>query len=403
MKPSVILSTSVFAGTTVARLYKRDELVARADSSSSFSTASVVANPTDTGTDGGEETLSTDTGAPATVSTTASSASMSPTIPSTYDCLSDCNSNYDKCRTTPGANMSTCAAQYAGCLGYNPFQGGSLVTPTACSAPASDTPKPTQSGTSDCVTGCNDDYNKCRTAPGANMSTCAAQYAGCLGYNPFEGGSLVTPTACSVTASETSKPTQSGTSDCLNDCNNKYDKCRTAPGANMATCASEYAGCLGYNPFEGGSLVAPTACSDKAEPTQSGTDECVKECNSDYDKCRTAPDANMSTCAAQYSQCLGYNPFDGSGSLATPTACSSGAGTTATDTGVVQSSMASQSPSPLPDTTMQMTGTYENPVVTCTSDMCAEPTMTESPVVVDGAESLRPWMPLVALVALAVL
>lgn len=238
--------------------------------------------------------------------------------------------------------MSTCAAQYAGCLGYNPFQGGSLVTPTACSAPASDTPKPTQSGTSDCVTGCNDDYNKCRTAPGANMSTCAAQYAGCLGYNPFEGGSLVTPTACSVTASETSKPTQSGTSDCLNDCNNKYDKCRTAPGANMATCASEYAGCLGYNPFEGGSLVAPTACS-------------------------------------------------------------SGAGTTATDTGVVQSSMASQSPSPLPDTTMQMTGTYENPVATCTSDMCAEPTMTESPVVVDGAESLRPWMPLVALVALAVL
>ncbi|KAM0371322.1 hypothetical protein ACHAPK_005546 [Fusarium culmorum] len=111
----------------------------------------------------------------------------------------------------------------------------------------------------------------------------------------------------------------------------------------------------------------------------------------------------MSTCAAQYSQCLEYNPFDGSGSLVTPTACSSSAGPTATDTSAVQSSMASQSPSPLPDTTMQMTETYENPVATCTSDTCAEPTMTESPVVVDGADSIRPWMPLVAVVALAVL
>ncbi|KXH49143.1 hypothetical protein CNYM01_06925, partial [Colletotrichum nymphaeae SA-01] len=52
-----------------------------------------------------------------------------------------------------------------------------------------------------CVTGCNDAYNKCRSAPGANMSTCAAQYAGCLGYSPFgPDGSLVTPTACSGSA-----------------------------------------------------------------------------------------------------------------------------------------------------------------------------------------------------------
>ncbi|GKU09113.1 unnamed protein product, partial [Fusarium langsethiae] len=130
MKASIILSTSIFAGTTIARLYERDEIAARADVSSS----------------GAEETLSTDAGAPSTVNTATSSTSATSSIPHTYDCLSECNSDYNKCRTAPGANMSTCAAQYAGCLGYNPFEGGSLVTPTACSVPASDTPKPTQSG-----------------------------------------------------------------------------------------------------------------------------------------------------------------------------------------------------------------------------------------------------------------
>ncbi|CEI61869.1 hypothetical protein FVEN_g2925 [Fusarium venenatum] len=348
MKASIILSTSVFASTAVARLYKRDEIVARADMSSSTSAAPIAASPTGTGDDGAEETLSTDTGAPSTAGTTTSSISARPSIPDTYDCVSECNSNYDTCRTAPGANMSTCAAQYAGCLGYNPFEGGSLVTPTACSAPASDTPKPTQPGTSDCVTGCNNDYNKCRTAPGANMSTCAAQYAGCLGYNPFEGGSLVTP----------------------------------------------------------------TACSEEPQPTQSNTNECVDKCNSDYDKCRTAPDANMSTCAAQYSQCLGYNPFDGAGSLVTPTACSNTPGPTLTSTSAVQSSMTSPSPPPQQDTTMQGTETYQPPVATCTSNVCTQPTMTdheappvmtESPVVVDGAGSLRPWMTLIALAALAIL
>ncbi|RSL63184.1 hypothetical protein CEP54_005358 [Fusarium duplospermum] len=34
----------------------------------------------------------------------------------------------------------------------------------------------------------------------ANMATCAAEYAKCLGYSPFgDDGSLVTPTACSAT------------------------------------------------------------------------------------------------------------------------------------------------------------------------------------------------------------
>lgn len=48
---------------------------------------------------------------------------------------------------------------------------------------------------------------------------------------------------------------------CSDACSNAYDTCRTKPDANRASCAADYAGCLGYNPFESGSLVAPTACA----------------------------------------------------------------------------------------------------------------------------------------------
>ncbi|KAI5208895.1 hypothetical protein AUEXF2481DRAFT_41541 [Aureobasidium subglaciale EXF-2481] len=48
----------------------------------------------------------------------------------------DCESAYNACRTKYDANMSTCASQYASCLGYNPFTGvagptASVITETA--------------------------------------------------------------------------------------------------------------------------------------------------------------------------------------------------------------------------------------------------------------------------------
>ncbi|EXF73797.1 hypothetical protein CFIO01_05728 [Colletotrichum fioriniae PJ7] len=127
--------------------------------------------------------------------------------PSGPDCAATCAAAYDKCRGAPDANRATCAA--------DPFgPDGSLVTPTACSGtatavvPTATAVPPIATGivppatTGDaCVAGCNDAYNKCRSAPGANLSTCAAQYAGCLGYSPYgPDGSLVTPTACSGSA-----------------------------------------------------------------------------------------------------------------------------------------------------------------------------------------------------------
>ncbi|RFU72164.1 hypothetical protein TARUN_10101, partial [Trichoderma arundinaceum] len=99
---------------------------------------------------------------------------------------------------------------------------------------------------------------------------------------------------------------------CAAECTAAHDKCVTKPNANMAECASEYAGCLGYNPYEHG-FVTPTACSKTAAPTKTAPpqDECAKRCYDEYNKCRSAPGANQSFCASKYAECLGYNPFDG--------------------------------------------------------------------------------------------
>ncbi|KAI3390598.1 hypothetical protein diail_9105 [Diaporthe ilicicola] len=111
-----------------------------------------------------------------------------------------------------------------------------------------------------CSDACSNAYSTCRIQPGANQASCAADYATCLGYNPFDSsGSLVTPTACVITTS--AAPGPAPTSACVTTCNAAYDKCRSQPDANRASCAADYAGCLGYNPFDSGSLVAPTACS----------------------------------------------------------------------------------------------------------------------------------------------
>lgn len=115
----------------------------------------------------------------------------------------------------------------------------------------------------ECSDKCSAEYNACRSAPGANMSTCAANFSSCLGYLPFDDqGSLVTPTACSSTAAAT--PTADA---CAQKCQASFNSCRTAPDANMSYCASQFAGCLGYSPWgNGGSYVPPTACAPAAAP-----------------------------------------------------------------------------------------------------------------------------------------
>ncbi|KAF5712473.1 cell wall glycoprotein [Fusarium mundagurra] len=278
---------------------------------------------------------------PAAASDTAFSSPIYPTatdsIPalpsSTDECLAKCNAAHDKCNTAPGANHATCAAEYAECLGYNPYGSGSLVAPTACSHSA----KPTATETAkagDCLEKCNKAHDACNEAPDANHATCAAEWADCLGYNPYDGpgGSLVEPTACSHSAKPTATETVKA-GDCLEKCNKAHDACNEAPNANHATCAAEWADCLGYNPYDGpgGSLVEPTACAHSGKPTgthsatataSAHAGDCLEKCNKAHDACNEAPNANHATCAAEWADCLGYNPYDGpGGSLVEPTAC----------------------------------------------------------------------------------
>ncbi|KAF5610763.1 surface protein SP1 [Fusarium subglutinans] len=180
------------------------------------------------------------------------------------------------------------------------------------------------SSTDACLAKCNAAHDKCNTAPNANHATCAAEYAECIGYNPYGGASYVAPTACShsskPTAIETAKADK-----CVMKCDKAHDACNTAPNANHAQCSAEYAECLGYNPYGSGSLVAPTACSHSAKPTATETakaGDCLKKCNKAHDACNVAPNANHATCAAEWAECLGYNPYNGpGGSLVEPTAC----------------------------------------------------------------------------------
>ncbi|KAM5349629.1 hypothetical protein ACJ41O_006134 [Fusarium nematophilum] len=119
----------------------------------------------------------------------------------------------------------------------------------------------------DCAQACTDTKNACLVKPDTNRAVCASEYAACLGYNPYDAQPFVEPTACSKVPTSTvapvvPKPTEADA--CARDCTEKKDACMTAPDANHAACAAEYAGCLGYNPYDGEPYVEPTACSQGA-------------------------------------------------------------------------------------------------------------------------------------------
>ncbi|KJX98940.1 hypothetical protein TI39_contig381g00001 [Zymoseptoria brevis] len=73
--------------------------------------------------------------------------------------------------------------------------------------------------------------------------------------------------ASTLTTASTSTATAATGDACAQKCNAAYDACRTAHDANMAQCAADYASCVGYNPFTGGSVTSATACSATAGPS----------------------------------------------------------------------------------------------------------------------------------------
>ncbi|KAM0323217.1 hypothetical protein ACHAPQ_008775 [Fusarium lateritium] len=190
------------------------------------------------------------------------------------------------------------------------------ATGTGYAAP----PKPTHA-TKDCAEECSDKYDDCRVAPGANMATCAAEYAGCLNYNPWESGKFVKPTACKAGGAKTTgvpcttETLTKVTTFCPEKTTLTYGNVTvpvTAPGTVTVT-GVHHVTTIPY---------VPTGYAPPATPsTPVESKDCAEMCSDKYNKCRTGADANMATCAAAYAECLGYSPFNNEGSLVTPTAC----------------------------------------------------------------------------------
>ncbi|KAM0344981.1 hypothetical protein ACHAPU_006860 [Fusarium lateritium] len=180
-------------------------------------------------------------------------------------------------------------------------------------------PKPTHAA--DCAEMCSDKYDDCRVAPDANMSYCAAQYAACLNYNPWESGKFVTPKSCHAGKPPappvmTTEVVTKVTTFCPEATTLTYGNQTipvTKPGVVTVTGIHHTATVP----------VMPTGYAPPAQPSSPAESKtCAEECSDAYNKCRTGADANMSTCAAAYAECLGYSPFSGEGSLVTPSACS---------------------------------------------------------------------------------
>ncbi|KAF4944831.1 hypothetical protein FGADI_12426 [Fusarium gaditjirri] len=253
----------------------------------------------------------------------------------------------------------------------------------------------------ECATACTDAYNSCRTKPDASQAFCAEDYERCLGFNPFLGSNSITaPTACSRGATGASSMAALDTAAVINTRSSVSSSSAPAYGGSSSSSV-------------GADTMTAAISTDTSIPE---TYDCVTECNDDYNTCRTAPGANMATCAAQYAQCLGYNPFNRGGSLVTPTACSVPPSVTTqvtqSSSSPQQSQMASQSGASQLDTTSGSATSYEQPIATCDTGKCMEGTTTdggspgmatEPPVIVDAVGSVKPWIGLAALaIAVAV-
>ncbi|KAK6700677.1 hypothetical protein SNK05_013512 [Fusarium graminearum] len=193
-----------------------------------------------------------------------------------------------------------------------------ITKPVATATGYAPPPKPTHTG--ECAEMCSDKFDECRVAPDANMSFCAAKYAACLGYNPWESGKFVEPTACH----EGVKPTGPAyttevvtklTTYCPEKTTLTYGN-QTIPVTKPGTVTVTGIHHTTTAP------VVPTGYAPPATPsTPAQAKDCAEMCTDKYNSCRSASGANMATCAAEYSECLGYAPFDSNGSLVKPTAC----------------------------------------------------------------------------------
>lgn len=107
---------------------------------------------------------------------------------------------------------------------------------------------------------------------------------------------------------------------CAATCTQFHDACIARAGSSKPECAVNYSNCLGYSPYESGQLVPPTTCHFYS--TQSPADAaCADECNQAHNACIADPDGNTTICASNWVACLDYNPYSESSGLVVPTVC----------------------------------------------------------------------------------
>ncbi|RDA87632.1 hypothetical protein CP532_3835 [Ophiocordyceps camponoti-leonardi (nom. inval.)] len=168
-------------------------------------------------------------------------------------CPQACENAFNECRNKPGANISTCVSDKQACLatcggGYDDddeYPSSSSASSYASSYAPAPTPTPYPEPKPECKTckdskpviglscpqACENAFNECRSKPGANISYCSSEKAACIATCGL--GPVPSPTPYPVP-----KP------DCAKTCEDKFNACRSKPGANISYCASEKAACL---------------------------------------------------------------------------------------------------------------------------------------------------------------
>ncbi|GAO13575.1 uncharacterized protein UV8b_05849 [Ustilaginoidea virens] len=178
-----------------------------------------------------------------------------------------------------------------------------------------------------CADRCTERWLECKASPGADRETCRAQYSSCLGFDHLDHGDKVPlPTACQFPDGRRRPLPRPPLEACARECNAEFERCRTAPQAPLAWCATDYSGCLGYIPFpedKGAPFPSPTACVAKdSRRLKKGSryEGCAELCTEEFQACRDRPGANPLFCASRMAQCLGYSPFR-NGFFQPPTVC----------------------------------------------------------------------------------
>ncbi|OAQ85104.1 hypothetical protein VFPBJ_03877 [Purpureocillium lilacinum] len=253
-------------------------------------------------------------------------------------CAAKCTHEFQECYVGGNMPIRDCASNYAHCLGYNPWEKTPYEEPTTCkkatkrekveaAAAAADAHaepekrhgyhaatglnhgssgtlhsqkagsghghRHTRATPDACAAKCTHEFQECYVGGNVPINECASKYAYCLGYNPWEQYPYKEPTTCK-------KATRSEPDSCAAKCNGDFLQC-FKDGTPVNDCASKYAYCLGYNPFEKYPYEEPKTC--KKAPAKRDANTCAQDCAAALLKCFT-DGKDFQTCGTEFGICL---------------------------------------------------------------------------------------------------